>query len=225
MKRVLFLAVLLVISNYLSAQKDITKFMGIPIDGFKPEMIQKLKEKGFTSSAYGKDILEGEFNGTQVILFVVTNNNKVCRIALRDAHGMNGTNIKIRFNKLCQQFEKNPNYVSFDDFTIADEEDISFEQIVNNKRYEAAFYQKPLSIDSTEIENKLKEYLLKKYTEQELGNPTEEMEKDIYKMSVNYATEIISKKPVWFMISNSGGEYYISMYYDNEYNKANGEDL
>ena len=51
------------------------------------------------------------------------------------------------------------------------------------------------------------------------------MEKDIYKMSVNYATEIISKKPVWFMISNSGGEYYISMYYDNEYNKANGEDL
>ena len=31
MKRVLFLAVLLVISNYLSAQKDITKFMGIPI--------------------------------------------------------------------------------------------------------------------------------------------------------------------------------------------------
>ena len=67
MKRVLFLAVLLVISNYLSAQKDITKFMGIPIDGFKPEIIQKLKEKGFTSSAYGKDILEGEFNGTQVI--------------------------------------------------------------------------------------------------------------------------------------------------------------
>ena len=29
------------------AQKDITKFMGIPVDGFKKDMIQKLKAKGF----------------------------------------------------------------------------------------------------------------------------------------------------------------------------------
>ena len=33
--------------------------MGIPIDGFKPEMIKKLKEKGFVSSTADKDILEG----------------------------------------------------------------------------------------------------------------------------------------------------------------------
>ena len=33
------------------------------------------------------------------------------------------------------------------------------------------------------------------------------------------------KKPVWFMIEGSGTNYRILMYYDNEYNKADGEDL
>ena len=33
------------------------------------------------------------------------------------------------------------------------------------------------------------------------------------------------KKPVWFMISENYGQYYITMFYDNEYNRANGEDL
>ena len=33
------------------------------------------------------------------------------------------------------------------------------------------------------------------------------------------------KKPVWFTISEFSGKYYITMFYDNEYNRANGEDL
>lgn len=44
-------------------------------------------------------------------------------------------------------------------------------------------------------------------------------------MAGTYALSKVVKKPVWFMISESYGEYYITMYYDNEYNKANGEDL
>lgn len=225
MRRILFIFVLLVISNSLFSQKDITKFMGIPIDGFKPEMIQKLKEKGFVSSTSDKNILEGEFNGTQVNVHVATNNNKVCRIMLCDAHQMDETDIKIRFNRLCQQFKNNSNYVSFADYVIADDEDIAYELAVHDKRYEAIFYQKPLAIDSTEIADKLKESILSKYTQQELDNPTEEIQKDIYEMSLNYATEIILKKPVWFMISKFAGRYYITMFYDNEYNRANGEDL
>lgn len=35
----------------------------------------------------------------------------------------------------------------------------------------------------------------------------------------------IAMKPVWFMISEHYGKYYITMFYDNEYNRANGEDL
>lgn len=225
MKRILSIVFTLVISISLFAQKDVTKFMGIPVDGFKSAMIKKLKEKGFVSSISDKSILTGEFNGTQVNVHIATNNNKVCRIMLCDINQVGETDIKIRFNRLCQQFQNNSNYISINDFTIADDEDISYELTVNNKRYEAVFYQKPSTIDSTEIAHKLQAYILEKYTPQELENPSEETQKDIYKKSLEYTTDIIVKKPVWFMISEYLGMYYITMFYDNEYNRANGEDL
>lgn len=225
MRRILSVAILLVISVSLFAQKDITKFMGIPIDGFKPEMIQKLKEKGFVSSASDKNILEGEFNGSQVTIHVVTTNNKVSRIGISDVNYVDETDIRIRFNRLCQQFKSNSKYTSLDDYTIPEDEDISYEMKVNNKRYEAVFYQNPVITDSIAMANELKEILLQKYSEKELENPTEDIKTDITKMGVSYAMDLISKKPVWFIISDFYGKYYITMFYDNEYNRANGEDL
>ena len=225
MKKILSILILLMTSLTLFAQKDVTQFLGIPIDGFKPEMIKKLKAKGYVSSSVDKDILEGEFNGTQVNIYIVTNNNKVCRIMVCDANSINETSIKIRFNKLCHQFKNNSKYVTFDDYTISDEEDISYEMSVNNKRYEAIFYQQISAIDSTQIFNELKTNALNKYTEEELTNPTEEIKNDIIKMSISYVMDMVEMKPVWFMISEHFGKYYITMFYDNEYNRANGEDL
>lgn len=225
MRRILSVAILLVISVSLFAQKDVTKFMGIPIDGFKPEMIQKLKEKGFVSSASDKNILEGEFNGSQVTIHVVTTNNKVSRIGISDVNYVDETDIRIRFNRLCQQFKSNSKYTSLDDYTIPEDEDISYEMKVNNKRYEAVFYQNPVITDSIAMANELKEILLQKYSEKELENPTEDIKTDITKRGVSYAMDLISKKPVWFIISDFYGKYYITMFYDNEYNRANGEDL
>ena len=225
MRRILSVAILLVISVSLFAQKDVTKFMGIPIDGFKPEMIQKLKEQGFVSSASDKNILEGEFNGSQVTIHVVTTNNKVSRIGISDVNYVDETDIRIRFNRLCQQFKSNSKYTSLDDYTIPEDEDISYEMKVNNKRYEAVFYQNPVITDSIAMANELKEILLQKYSEKELENPTEDIKTDITKMGVSYAMDLISKKPVWFIISDFYGKYYITMFYDNEYNRANGEDL
>lgn len=225
MKRILFFVALLTTSISLFAQKDVTKFMGIPIDGFKPEMIQKLKEKGFVSSASDKNILEGEFNGSQVTIHVVTTNNKVSRIGISDVNYVDETDIRIRFNRLCQQFKSNSKYTSLDDYTIPEDEDISYEMKVNNKRYEAVFYQNPVITDSIAMANELKEILLQKYSEKELENPTEDIKTDITKMGVSYAMDLIFKKPVWFIISDFYGKYYITMFYDNEYNRANGEDL
>jgi hypothetical protein len=42
---------------------------------------------------------------------------------------------------------------------------------------------------------------------------------------ISLGLDIIDKKSVWFRISEYYGKYYIVMYYDNEYNHANGEDL
>lgn len=128
----------------IHAQNDVTKFLGIPVDGFKPDMIRALKAKGFASSIYDKDILEGEFNGTRVRVYVVTNNNKVCRIMVCDENTVGETDIKIRFNRLCGQFENNKNYIQLGDDSqkIPDDEKLSYEISINDKRYEAVFYQK-----------------------------------------------------------------------------------
>lgn len=109
MKNLLTVVMLFVFSTALYAQKDVTKFLGIPVDGTKTAMIQKLKDKGFTPSTWDKNILEGEFNGSDVNVHIVTNNNKVWRIMLADKITQDETGIKIRFNKLCRQFENNKN--------------------------------------------------------------------------------------------------------------------
>lgn len=134
---------LLVGTTAVAQEKDVTKFLGIPVDGFKSEMIQKLKEKGFVLSSYG-DTLEGEFNGASVSLSVVTNNNKVYRVGVVDNNTISEADIKIRFNNLCRQFENNSRYVNATgkSYELTDDEDISYEMTVHKKRYEAAYFQK-----------------------------------------------------------------------------------
>lgn len=219
------IAVMVTLCAY--AQKDVTKFLGIPIDGSKSEMIQKLKSKGFHSTSYNKDVLTGEFNGIDVNVFINTNGDKVCRIMVCDANTVNERSIQIRFNRLCRQFEQNSKYTTIiDNDLIPDDEDISYEISVNHKRYEAVFYQKPIEFsDSVLMRERLMPIVLNKYTLEELANPTDAIKEDVAKMSTKFVMELLEKKPVWFMISEISGKYYISMFYDNEENRANGEDL
>ena len=97
MKKLLLALSLFFFATASAQEKDVTKFLGIPVDGFKSEMIQKLKEKGFVLSTY-EDALEGEFNGVSVSLSVVTNNNKVYRVVVIDNNNSSEADIKIRFN-------------------------------------------------------------------------------------------------------------------------------
>ena len=228
MKKLLFslLATLLTLSLY--AQNDVTTFLGIPVDGFKSEMRQKLIAKGFTPKKVGNnEYLEGEFNGTDVHIFIATNNNKVYRIMVCDANTQDEANIKIRFNKLVNQFENNKRYTALDQYTISDTEDISYEMLVHKKNFDALFYQNPdmEKVDTLALQNKIREQLLEKYKPEQLENPTEEMNQEVQAIAMRIGMDMIFKKPVWFRIWESYGEYYITMYYDNEYNHANGEDL
>ena len=228
MKKLLFslLATLLTLSLY--AQNDVTTFLGIPVDGFKSERRQKLIAKGFTPKKVGtNEYLEGEFNGTDVHIYIATNNNKVYRIMVCDANTQDEANIKIRFNKLVNQFENNKRYTALDQYTISDTEDISYEMLVHKKNFDALFYQNPdmEKVDTLALQNKIREQLLEKYKPEQLENPTEEMNQEVQAIAMRIGMDMIFKKPVWFRICESYGEYYITMYYDNEYNHANGEDL
>jgi len=227
MKKLLITTLLLILTIATNAQKDVTKFLGIPIDGTKAAMIEKLKAKGFTPTTNNPEVLEGEFNGTDVEVYIVTNNRKVWRIMLADKNRRGETDIRIRFNNLCRQFRKNYKYIkqSSRDYILSDEEDISYEMSVHNKRYEAPYYQMADATDSTYFYAQAKASLKWRYTLEELNNPTKEIKEDIDKAYNDAWWEHISKKSVWFMISELGGTFYICMYYDNEYNRADGEDL
>jgi hypothetical protein len=185
------------LSISILAQNNVIKFLGIPVDGTKSAMIQKLKEKGYTyNSSYDK--LEGEFNGRQVLISVLTYNNKVWRIAVLDAHPSSETQIKIRFNTLCRQFEQNKKYMSMrDNQEINESEDISYEMSIHNKQYEASFYQLGEKLSPVEFYSKSDEEL-----------------------------DQLSKNITWFTISQMEYDSYIIMlFYDNMNNQANGEDL
>ena len=67
MKKILLSLTLLMLSVVMYAQNEVTKFLGIPIDGTKADMIQKLKAKGFTYNAQ-IGLLEGTFNGENVYI-------------------------------------------------------------------------------------------------------------------------------------------------------------
>ena len=223
MKKFLCAIIALLCAATMQAQeeeKDVTKFLGIPVDGYKPAMIEKLKAKGFTSTTWDKNVLEGEFNGTDVLLSIATNNYKVCGITLIDKYTLDESAIKIRFNRLCEQFENNPKYIPHTrpdkEQTIPDDEHLSYEMTVNGKRYAAFYSQLPDSVTK----------------EQALGYLTGPIGEVSPEKMLEHAS-ILTKcymafenKRVGFMLSEeSAGKYRICMFYENEYNKANGEDL
>ena len=97
---------------------------------------------------------------------------------------------------------------------INEKEDISYEMTVKNKKYETIFSQ----VGSIEELNNI---LSKKYTKEQLNNPSKELKKEIDEDMV----EIIKNKLVAFWIVKSGDLYGIAICYDNKYNFPNGEDL
>lgn len=218
----LFVCFIAEFSPLYSQEKDVTKFLGIPVDGFKPDMIKKLEEKGFVYNEYS-DCLAGEFNGQNVEIQIGTNNNKVYRIALADRRPHSETDIKIRFNNLCQQFEKNKKYRSLTDpetQCIPQSTNISYEMTVNKKRFQACYFQlSGMSLESS-TQDAFRHFQTI-YTGLTRDNVTEAIQKEINE----YAVDHIMKKMVWFMIVEDGARYNLFMYYDNEYNHADGEDL
>lgn len=226
MKIVLSAFISLFLSFSTFAQSDVTKFLGFPVDGPKAEMIRNLKSKGFKLNTLGDtEFLSGRFNGMDVQVFIYTENGNVSRIMVCDENTMNESDIKIRFNKLCQQFNDNGKYLSISDYIIPHDEDISYQTIVNKKRYEAIFYQLPEGESLKNIQESVLKQAQSKFSPEQLENPSDEIKKEVFKDAFIALVEAVNHKPVWFMISGRDGKYYITMFYDNELNRAQGEDL
>ena len=210
MKKFIIITITLLFSTAIFAQNDVTKFLGIPIDGTKSEMIQKLKQKGFTYN-YSLDCLEGEFNGEQVLISVITSNRKVSHIMILDEIARTESQIRRRFNELCRQFEMSEKYYYLGDSQeISKSDNISYNMSVLNKEYKANFFQTDATTADLYKRLQSKDKTL---TPEEVMKLEEDLKKGYFKQ-------------VWFFIDkDTNGKYRIAMFYANLKNEANGEDL
>ena len=222
-KNLVWFFILLSLPITLFAQKDVTQFLGIPVDGYKADMIKKLNDKGYNVIPNSNDVLGGEFNGTQVWIMIGTNNNLVWQISVVDVNTMDAKDIKIRFNDLLKQFQHNKKYLDVSDsmllkYIIPENEDISYELSVNPKKYQAFFSQKTIAYDSLMFK---KDALLAKPS----LNATEE--EQLAAAFIKIPDELFKcfNKSVMLWIAERSGKYYVIISYMNEFNRPNGENL
>ena len=224
---VLFVVFLSAFSLNLNAQENVgvAKFLGIPVDGSKSAMIAKLQRKGFTYNRV-YDCLKGEFNGKSVELHVVTNRNKVWRIAVFGP-SQSETDVKISYNQLVNSFLAKDNYLCIDTGYVEEDEYIS-----SNKRIESSFCQlhdginKEMFFDKQEILKHLHDI-----GNDSLANQLNTIPDDKFQELMSFIVPLsLSKDPsqVWFMISETYDvytPYRILLFYDNRRNNRDGEDL
>ena len=236
--RKLVFALLMLLTLSLKAQfKEVVRFMGIPVDGPKSEMISKLEKKGFT---YNKkeDWLEGRFNGEDVSVFVHTNNELVDRIMVATSNPVSETDIKIKFNTLVRQFENNDKYMpAEEDQCIGEDVNISYEMSVKKKRFQASFHQcytkeeidviRPYINDNYEILMEAFNQSFSDFMEEEGIAFGDDREENVNGLLMLFSLYYAINNDVWFMISESNryNYYNINIYYDNLSNRPNGEDL
>ena len=147
MKRLLsfIIGILIMCSTVFGQSEGTLKFLGIPVDGSKSEMVTALKSKGFRYDS-NSGFLVGDFNGRESHIGIVENHGKVYRVVVFDANTYDAGEIRIRFNNLIHQFENSNGkyYYIVQNEMIPEDEDISYEINVHDKQYSATFIYNPL---------------------------------------------------------------------------------
>lgn len=226
MKRIV-ITLLLSLTAIMGYSQETIKFLGIPVDGTASNMTFKIRQKGFKQVG---DHLEGVFNGKQVNVFVHENNGKVDRVMVGYQTLYNKAGIKREFNALREQFERNDKYLPVSSDPIPDDEDIAYEMTVHDKEYGCSYALSPFELDA---DGKFSEYardLVARSTaevEELIAEGSVKEEDKQSRVTIRAITNAIleSTGSVWFTILEAYGEYYIAIFYDNENNRPNGEDL
>ena len=234
MKRLLsfVIGIFIMCSTVFGQSESTLKFLGIPVDGNKSEMVTALKSKGFRYDS-NSGFLVGDFNGRESHIGIVENHGKVYRVVVFDANTYDAGEIRIRFNNLIHQFENSNGkyYYIVQNEIIPEDEDISYEINVHDKQYSATFIYNPL-YGNDELRDKVINEVVEenKLLLEKKGITSEEFysNKDNYIQVFSSIVDKIfqmSNSSVWFKIYDYYGKYYIGLYYDNLINSPNGEDL
>lgn len=138
--------------NIFDRQSNFIKFLGIPVDGPKYEMMAKLKTKGFIYDDSQDDWIRmtGYFDGYKSNVYIKEYYGKVGRICVFDQNTVSESQIKNRFNNLVNKFDHNPKYERAEDnvdYYISDTEDISYNMSIKDKIYTAQYSLKQKTLD------------------------------------------------------------------------------
>ena len=232
MKRLLsfVIGILIMCSTVFGQSESTLKFLGIPVDGSKSEMVKALKAKGFEYDSES-GFLIGNFNGKKSQIAIAENHGKVYRVVIFNADTYDEGQIKVMFNNLIHQFENNDKYFYiFPNNIIPEDEDIHYEILVNKTQYIAEFMYNPL-YGNDELRDRLINEAVEESEEVIKNGKNIEFysDKDNYDRLVSSIAGLkviqMSNSSVWFKIFEHYGKYYIGLYYDNLRNAPNGEDL
>lgn len=232
MKKLLsfIIGILIMCSTVFGQSESTLKFLGIPVDGSKSEMVKALKAKGFEYDSES-GFLIGDFNGKKSQIAIAENHGKVYRVVIFNADTYDEGQIKVMFNNLIHQFENNDKYFYiFPNNIIPEDEDIHYEILVNKKQYIAEFMYNPL-YGNDELRDRLINEAVEESEEVIKNGKNIEFysDKDNYDRLVSSVAGLkviqMSNSSIWFKIFEHYGKYYIGLYYDNLLNAPNGEDL
>ena len=179
MKKTFLITLVVLITSVCFGQSNgALKFLGIPIDGTETQFATKLKSKGFTyNSLY--ESYKGQFNGKPVDVYIHTNHNLVDRVYVAFP-ATSEESIRIEYNRLLNQFKKNSKYLDLGfNEEIPEDDDISYEISVKNKRYQASFSYFDPDRDPVPFMNELLDKLSDFFTKEQLATLKEYVEKAI----------------------------------------------
>lgn len=207
MKKTFFIVVMAIMSLMATAQNkdsddvekmllnDVTTFLGIPVDGTPKKMKKAIIKKGFVSKKSREGI---EYLQGQF-------NGQDVMVVLATHHG-----------KVYRVYIQEKNGVS--EAFIKIHYNNLVKQFENNPNYVKPETDQTITDDidiSREMNNNEYRFIAEFY----------QKNKTIEFPNLKIKGLILKNKKVWFRIGRQGDQYYLAMYYDNEYNKPDGDDL
>lgn len=142
MKRTILIALSLILTLTLSAQSNITTFMGIPVEGTRAAMTTQLLKNGLVKA--GNDFLINNIEGRSFLVRIMTNKGKVYRISMVETKGTSDVHsILTKYENLIDEFRANETlYCEYEYNKPVDPAHEPFwENFIHQGAYYAEFFQ------------------------------------------------------------------------------------
>ena len=224
MNRAILLAVLsLMLSVYAFGKEETIRFLGIPVDGPKSEMIRKLQAKGYEYVSE-EDFFMGFYMGDPVYLFLQVVNEKVSRVIVYDIEQRTEEEIKYRFNSIYGRFASNRRYerLGKKNRILSPEDKLAYEMKRHKYVHKAVFKQVRVDEADAEIAKTSAPAVgVRPVDMEQIKGDYRERRRRMHARAIGYVNRHTTesyKSQVWFVISERFGKFGVVMLYDNVLN-------